>query len=78
MSPTAADAEPPTNPTDISRERPIVTTTNAIEHKDLTTPNAEVSPSGDTLMDKAAGILPASVVGAAAAYLRMCIVLILS
>jgi hypothetical protein len=72
MSPTAADAEPPTHPTDLSREHPVITTTNTVEHKDPITPNPEASPSGETV---AAGILPASVVGAAAAYLRMCVAL---
>ncbi len=69
MSPTAADAAPPTHPSDLSNEHPITTTTNTITHADLT-PKGENPPGGTTLMDKAAAILPAGVVGAAASYLR--------
>jgi hypothetical protein len=77
MSPTAADANPPAHPTDLSNERPITTTTNTVDHKALESSKTDAPPGGNALMDKAAGILPASVIGAAAAYLRMFIPLLI-
>jgi hypothetical protein len=70
MSPTAADANPPAHPTDVSNERPVLTTTNAVSHKEIETPKTDAPSSGASLMDKAAAVLPTGVVGTAAAYLR--------
>jgi hypothetical protein len=68
-SPTAADAQPPVPPT-VTGNPPISTTTNTVQHKALDTPNDGTATGGMSLKDKAAALLPAGALTAAAAYLR--------
>jgi hypothetical protein len=68
--PTASDAPAPPSK---EGEVPVTTTTNTVPRsKGLAEPAATANPSsgGSTIMDKAAALVPAGVLSAAAAYLR--------